>query len=382
MKRVTVSLTATLLAATAFAFAANETPRAGTGPLIRILAPRPSDVPVGPTTLEAAIDGHRSGDRVEFFADGRRIGSVDNAPWKLTWDAGDRPLRHQIEAVLFRDGREAASTGFSTHGIGFTATARARAVGLSPIVTDRSGRYVKGLKREDFLVYEDGNPRNVDTFDDIDSPLSVILVFDTSGSMLLKIADAREAAKRFLAALKPEDQAALLTFNSQITGFTSFTRDKASLRNAVDRLRPAGETALYDATATALKKLDSAAGRRAVVLFTDGEDNRSRMTVTQVIDRARASEASIYAVAQGNDESKVLKVYLDKMAGETGGKSYFIGAIKKLPGAFDEILAELKSQYFLTFTPKAAQPRTWHTVDVRPRNPDYTVRSKHSFFLD
>jgi VWFA-related protein len=190
------------------------------------------------------------------------------------------------------------------------------------------------------------------------------------------------AALEFLAALKPGDRAAVLTFASTVVGFTPFSTDRSAARQALEDARVSGETALYDAAAVAIRGLRESSGRRAVVLFTDGEDNQSRMSIDQVIDLARTNETSVFAVAQGVAEVKALLRGLDRLAEETGGRAWFISTIRKLPGAFREVVAELENQYFLTFTPADQRPRTWHDVEVRTRRPGLTVRARKSFRID
>ena len=200
--------------------------------------------------------------------------------------------------------------------------------------------------------------------------------------MALKLKDARSAALDFLAALKPGDRAAILTFASRVVGFTPFSTDRSAARQALEDARVSGETALYDATVMALRKLHEAGGRRAVVLFTDGEDNQSRMSIDQVIDLARTNEASVFAVGQGVAEVRSLLKGLDRLAEETGGRAWFISTIRNLPGAFREVVAELENQYFLTFTPADQRPKSWHKVEVRMNRPGLTVRARKSFRID
>ena len=351
-------------------------------PSIALLSPAASDVPVGPTKLEASPSNLAAGDAVEFFVDGRRVGSASAPPWSLSWDAGDSPAAHAFSAVVLRGGREVASAKVSTRGLGYVSRVTTRAVSVAAVVSDESGRYVRGLPADAFTILDDGRSQKIETFDATDSPLSAILVLDVSGSMLFKFADARRAAHRFLDALRPDDEVSLLTFNSSVVGAVEFTKSRAPLHAGVDAARTAGETALYDVCASALQRLKRRTGRKALVLFTDGEDNRSRLAVDQLITMARASEVSIYAVAQGVSEAKTLKVFLDRMADETGGRSYFIGEIKKLPTAFDEIVAELRSQYYMTYTPANAVPRTWHRIDVKVDRSGARVRAKKSYFVE
>ena len=351
-------------------------------PSLRIVRPGPDDIPLGETAIEVRLTGQRPGDAVEVFVDGRPAGTLHGEPWTLTWSAGSAPRPHRIEAVLRRDGAEAAVSRVRTRGLGFSATADARVVSLSPIVTDSGGRYVRGLVREDFSVSVDGQPQAIETFESVNSALSVVLVLDQSSSMALKLRSSRAAALEFLAALKPGDRAAVLTFASNVVGFTPFSTDRAAARRALEAARVSGETALYDAASVALRKLRETSGRRAVVLFTDGEDNRSRMSIDQVVDLARATEASVFTVAQGTAEVRSLLRGLDRLARETGGRAWSISSIKSLSDVFREVVAELENQYFLTFTPADQRPRTWHRVEVRTRKPGLTVRARTSFRID
>ena len=106
------------------------------------------------------------------------------------------------------------------------------------------------------------------------------------------------------------------------------------------------------------------------------------MAVDQVIDLARSSEASVFAVGQGVDEEKALVRTLNRLAEESGGRTWFISSIRKLPGVFRDVVAELENQYFLTFAPEDQRPRTWHRIVVKMRKPGLTVRAKKAFRID
>jgi len=352
-------------------------------PRVKVVSPAPVDIPVGNSRIVASVEGYVAGDQLDVFVDGRKLGTVTQPPWQLSWQAGDALRAHDISVALRRAGREVASARVRTLSAGFSSKASADVVTVAPIVTDRHGRYVPGLTAKNFTVLDDGQPRKIETFDAADSPLSVVLVLDVSGSMLLKIDEARRAAHAFVDAVKPQDEVGLITFATTISGSIDFTRERAPLHAAIDAAQTNGETALYDVTAMALKRLRPWKHRKAVILFTDGDDNRSRLSVDQVIQMARASEVSIYSVAQGASESETLKVFLDRLAENTGGRSYFIGSIRKLSDTFREILTELKSQYFLTYTPPAGlKPRTWHRIDVRVDRPELVVRARKEYFFE
>ena len=349
---------------------------------IRLVSPTVEDLPTGETKIEAAVEGFLPGDQVDVFVDGRKIGTASAPPWIVSWTAGETVRRHDVTAGLVRGGREIARSHIRTRDVGFVSAAMAHAVGLSPIVTDEKGRAVHGLTVKDFAVFEDGKPQRIETFEATDSPLAAILVLDISESMTPKLEDARRAAHAFVAALKPDDEIGLYTFNSTIVGAVDLTKDHAAVQTAIDEARPAGETALYDVTAAALRRLKTIKHRKAVILFTDGEDNQSRLSVAQVIEMARGSEVSIFSIAQGTDESKTLKVFLDRLADQTGGRCWFIGSIKKLNETFRQVVAELKSQYFLTYTPPETRRKSWRQVQVRVNRPSVVVRAKREYYLE
>jgi Ca-activated chloride channel homolog len=351
-------------------------------PAVRVVSPFATDAPVGETRIQADVTGYLPGDELAVFADGRKVGRIAGPPWGIAWNAGATIRPHEVTVALVRGGREVATAHVKTRSVGFTSTAKADIVSVAPIVTDKSGRYVPGLTVKNFTVLDDGVPRRIETFDATDSPLSAVLVLDVSGSMLYKIEEARRSAHAFVDALKPEDEVALMTFNSTTVGWVQFTRQRDAIHAEIDASRTEGETALYDATGQALKRLKPLKRRKAVILFTDGEDNRSRLSVEQVIGIARASEVSIYSVAQGLDERTTLKAFLDRLADQTGGRSYFIGSIEKLSETFHRILRELKSQYFLTYTPRPGlRPKTWHRIEVKVNRPDLVVRARKEYFF-
>ena len=360
-----------------------DLPREPDRPRVRVVSPASVDIPVGNSRIVASVEGYVAGDQLDVFVDGRKLGTVTQPPWQLSWQAGDALRAHDISVALRRGGHEVASARVRTLSAGFSSRASADVVTVAPIVTDRHGRYVPGLTAKNFTVLDDGQPRRIETFDAADSPLAVVLVLDVSGSMLLKIDEARRSAHAFVDALKREDEVGLITFSTTVVGSIDFTRERGPLHAAIDAAQTNGETALYDVTAMALKRLRPLKRRKAVILFTDGDDNRSRLSVDQVSRMARASEVSIYSVAQGASESDTLKVFLDRLAEDTGGRSYFIGSIRKLSETFREILTELKSQYFLTYTPPAGlKPRSWHRIDVRVDRPELVVRARKEYFFE
>ncbi len=368
----------------AVAFAARgqggESASAAARPALEILAPTSADTPIGDTLIRVFPKNVRPGDTLDFFVDGRKIGAVRESPWEHAWPAGETVRRHVITVALVREGKEVATARVDTREPGFTDRAAALAIGLTPIVTDRAGRYVLGLKQADFAVFDDGKPQRIDTFDTVDSPLAAMLVLDVSESMRPKLDDTGRAARVFVQALKHDDRLGLLTFNSGVVASIDIELDRRKVLAALDAVAPSGDTALYDATAAALQRLKPARQRKALVLFTDGDDNRSRLSVDQVIEMARSSEVSVFAIAEGVPNPKTA-AFLEKMANETGGRSYSIESIASLPKTFAAIVEELHSQYYLTYTPGRRRPKSWHSVDVKVSRSDLRVRAKKRYYI-
>src|SRR5713101_40630 len=169
-------------------------------------------------------------------------------------------------------------------------------------VTDPQGAYVSGLRREDFLLYEDGVPQNIAYFNTgQDEPVSLGLVVDTTGSMHSKIDHARQALRRFVDAIHPQDEVFIEAFNVQPMLLQDFTDSRLLLAHAITQLRPAGQTALYDAIIDGLRRVRQGRHqKKALVVLTDGLDNSSLASLRQTVDAARRAGVLIYTIGIGN----------------------------------------------------------------------------------
>jgi VWFA-related protein len=175
---------------------------------------------------------------------------------------------------------------------------------ITVTVTDRDGRYIPGLRREDFIVYEADMAQDVTYFNTgQNEPVSLGFIVDTSGSMLNKIVSARRALRRFLGTIRPQDEVFLEAFNQSPQLLQDFTDSRALLLQATSQLQPEGETALYDAILDGLRRVQQ--GRRqkkALVVITDGLDNRSAASRDQVIAAIRRSGVLVYTIGVGNPD--------------------------------------------------------------------------------
>jgi VWFA-related protein len=226
----------------------------------------------------------------------------------------------------------------------------------------RAGLPVQGLTAADFEVRDRGRRQVVELAQQGIEALHVVLACDRSESMRGAPLDHIKAALRgFLGGLAAEDRATLLAFDYRLSVAARAAPPAAAL-GAVDTLQARGPTALRDALYAALELTRSAAGRRVVLVFTDGTDTLSYLGETELLRVARESDVSVYAVRGGSGEQGLL----ERVGGETGGRVLEARAGPRLTAAFAEILSELKNRYVLRFVPEDQRPG-WHPLEVRLR---------------
>jgi VWFA-related protein len=240
-------------------------------------------------------------------------------------------------------------------------------VQVTVTVTDDNGAFVASLPRGAFKVFEDGRPQTITHFASEDVPLELIVAVDISGSMTTAMPKLKEAVKVFLGAVPSRDQVTLLGFNDTVFALTRKTTDPTERVRAVDRLAPWGATALYDVLVRGIDMLGLQAGRKALVVFTDGEDQGSHVSLEQVEARLQASDVTLYMIGQGRGVSvDRLKRVMQRLSTPTGGRVFSTNSIDELTGAFDELLDELSHQYLLGYPPIAdTRDGKWHEIRVQ-----------------
>lgn len=289
-------------------------------------------------------------------------------------------------------------------------------------VMDRNGRYVPQLRREDFHLIENGVEQKISYFATTDSPFSVVLLIDTSGSTQLRLEDIQDAAITFVSKLKPTDRVMVMSFDDRIQVQCKATTDRNVIEKAIRRTRTGGGTRLYDAVEDILKKqLRTIEGRKAVVLFTDGVDTTSfHSTYDGTVRLAEESDAPIYAVdydtsgfgggmGQGlpmpgrrgtifglplptpgipggpsggsnpGDYRRAVR-YLHALSDVTGGRFYSGDSMFGISQAFAWIAEELGRQYSLGYYPSTAgKDGERRTIKVKVTEPDLVVKSRDSY---
>ena len=266
-------------------------------------------------------------------------------------------------------------------------------VTIQASVRDARGHVVSGLTSKDFEVRDNGELRPLlSLHSDRESPLSVAIVVDMSGSMGIgsKIAMTRRAYDSVLDQLRAgHDEIALFTFDVELHERRSFTRDIPSLRGAIDDFKPFGSTSLYDATADAAKALaERSATHKAVIVLTDGVDTSSEMTMREVSALASSIDVPVFVVAtmpsvdqrtlQEGRTARSNSADLRDLAEWTGGQFVFASTLTETATAASTLVNDLRQQYVLAI--EAAADREWRRLDVRVRRPSARVKARSGYY--
>lgn len=256
---------------------------------------------------------------------------------------------------------------------------RTELITVSATVTDARGRPISGLRADSFHIIDEGEVRPVDVFHHGDAPVTLGLIVDRSESMEKKSAALRAATAVLLATSLRDDELFAIDFNARVSFALPqrwpFTRDAKLLRTALAAGDATGRTALYDAIAEGLEHAERGrAGKRVLVVISDGGDNASRYTYERLLARARRSNAVIYAIGvTGTGEDADL---LARLCQDTGGAAYFPQSVDAIAEVSADILRTLREQYTLGFTPAAGHDgRAFHKIEVSVAgDPAATVR--------
>jgi VWFA-related protein len=320
---------------------------------------------------------------VRWFANGRQVCATAVPPFSCEWDAGEMVNEHVIRAVATLDGARQLVANARTRAVEFAQSVDVDVVQVTAVVTDGSGRFVTGLKASDFKVYEDGREQAISSFAAENIPLELVTAIDVSSSMTRALPDVKRHAAGFLAQLRPADQVTVLGFNDKIFTLARRSTDQAVRARAIGRLAPWGGTALYDAIVHALGILGRQSGRRSLLVFSDGEDQSSHATVASVVQRAEASDATIYVIGQGRAlKATALQQLMQRLAAGSGGRAFFTDQDTKLEAIFEDILADLRHQYVLAYpAPDSARNGEWHAIRVEIPGRGHTVRARLGYRL-
>lgn len=269
-----------------------------------------------------------------------------------------------------------------------------------PIIAgDRAGRNVSGLKKEDFSVLQNGVELPIESFADAEAPVNVAILIDVSVSTGGVISDIKNAARQFVAVLKPNDRVMVVSFAEESYIRTEFTSDQAKITKAIKDARQSsrGGSNMYDPLYQILTEhLAAMKGRKAVIVLTDAEAGGERISYKKLLNTLVESDALVYPIFFQTSRlmpigvktitmNELLKIphiaLLNTIATSTGGRVYAAEG-SNFGGAFQQIADELKKQYVIGFYPKdATEEQNLNNIVIKSNRPDVIIRSKRTFRL-
>ncbi len=335
-------------------------------PSARILAPEADSYLTGPVRLKADADESAGVESVTFYVDGRQTCVVDARPYECEWDAGSEVNAHQVRAVFSLAEGARVARSVRTKGLGFVDKVNVEVVQVTVTVSDDTGHFIANIPRTKFKVFEDDKPQTITYFQSDDVPLELIVAVDVSGSMSAAMPKLKKAVKDFLGAVPSKDQVTLVGFNDTVFALTSKNTNPQERMRAVDRLAPWGATALYDVIMRGTDMLGRQPGRKALVVFTDGEDQGSHVSLEDVERKLQTSDVTLYMIAQGRGISQeYLRRTMQRLTVPTGGRTLTTDSVDQLHEAFEDLLDELSNQYLLGYPPtNTTRDDQWREIKV------------------
>jgi Ca-activated chloride channel family protein len=254
--------------------------------------------------------------------------------------------------------------------------ARADLVTVPVTITDELNRPIIGLGENNFQLFENRKPQQIKNFSSEDAPISIGIILDTSRSMTNKLERAREAVQQFCEASNPADEFFLISFNDEPRLAADFTNRPEELENALLAVEAKGRTSLLDAIYMGIRKMKSARyTRRALLILSDGGDNRSRYNERDVKRAIKEADVLIYSVGTfdryaATQEELLGPELLKSISDVTGGDSFTLTNVAELPEVTRSIGSRLRHQYMLTYRPEeAVRDGKWHKISVKLRLP-------------
>jgi Ca-activated chloride channel family protein len=263
---------------------------------------------------------------------------------------------------------------------------------LVPVtITDPLNRLVTGLEKEDFQVYENSNEEKIASFASEDAPVSIGIIFDLSGSMTSKLIRAREAILQFIKTANPQDEFFVIGFNDRPELIEDFTSSVEDIQARLATVHSGHRTALLDAIYYGINKMaDAHHERKALLVVSDGGDNRSRFTEGEVRAKVREADVEIYSIGifdpyAPTPEERTGPQLLDDISSSTGGRLFRVDDVDEMSDIAEKISTELRNQYVIGYKPKdLSRDGKWRKVKVKvnppPGLPPLTVYARTGYY--
>lgn len=323
---------------------------------------------------------------VDFYIGEQLIGTDVNPPYAVSFDAArfPDPLYARIVAR--------AAGGIEVNDVAFWGDAPRESVEvvLKQVPLSVSGKLTRPLAPSDLELNDDGKTKPIEALvRAVDQPLNVILLIDSSESMVEELPIVKRAAREFVrSTVRPNDRVAVVGFHQRTFWLTGFTSDIAAVDAALENLAPLGRTHLYDAVIETLFELQKLPGRHALLVFSDGVNSGGEFKLDHLVHYARYSGVPIYPIIRNAWLSRFLKLGLGtfeakrfaNIAEDTGATYFIVESAAQLPGVYRTIARELAEQYLVQFRAESRMRDEWHTLGVRSRRKELKLRIPRGYF--
>ena len=266
---------------------------------------------------------------------------------------------------------------------GYTLQVDAKEVVLNCTVLDSKGQLVNDLTKRNFKVFEDKAPQTILSLQPQDTPVSIGLLVDDSGSMSNKRAAVVSAALDLIKASNPQDETFVINFSDQAYLDQDFTSDLNKLQSGLSHLSQSGGTALYDTIIIAAGKMERSATRprKVLIVITDGDDNSSKLTLDDAIHRVQDMQGPIiYSIGLlfGGDKSRHARHDLEALSSETGGIAFFPATLTDIDSVAAEVARDIRNQYAIAYHPAGGSTGGYHSVKVEVHDPTHGKLTAHT----
>jgi VWFA-related protein len=340
------------------------------------------DPATGAVLVKVAVQSINGGvaKKIELFLDDKKMASWTSPPYEATIPAAQYANATLLRATAVTgDGQEANDIRMLRGPQTTVESVRVDVVQLHVSALDKEGRFVKGLSQNDFTIKEDGKPEEMSGFELAENlPLTVGLVVDGSGSMEKSLPFVHEASSAlFKNLIRAKDQGFVIEFHDKARFLQELTSDSPSLQRAATDTRAEGATALYDAVVLGLYQFRALQGRKALIVITDGDDNRSHVDFETLLRYARSAGAPVYFLAVGIPLTDFRSRKVTKqIAEESGGLVFHMSNAEKIGEVTRQIEEELRSQYILAFRSDSPKPPgEYRSIAVAIGKPGVTART-------
>ena len=314
---------------------------------------------------------------------------AQESPLDAVHTATPAPPPTKAPMPVISGANEVAARATSSRGASIMINADLVLVPLT--VTDPQNRLVTGLERDNFQIFDNNSPQTIKSFATEDAPLSIGIVFDLSGSMQSKFLRARKALSEFLRTCNPQDEFFVVGFNDRPAVLVDYTSDVEDVEARMVMLRPENRTALIDAIYLGVNKLrDAKYARKALLVISDGGDNRSRYTEGELTREVRESDVQIYSIGIFDAYAPTIEeqngpMLLHEISEATGGRLFQVRDVQDLTDIAQRISEELRSEYVIGYTPTDRRHNgVWRKLNVRllppPGLPELTVHNREGYY--